>query len=80
MDRDYYGVFYCGGGRDVPPQLVSRHWTYDGAMKAYRRRNRHLFDKKWAERHGMLNAFTFDRVFRVEGGIIDNTFDFGSGY
>ncbi len=69
--RDYYGVFYCGGGSIVPPVLISKHWTLNGAIKAFRRRNRHMYDHNWAEKHGLLYAGTFDKILKVSDGIFD---------
>ena len=63
--RPYYGVFYTGGGRDVLPELISRHWTLSGAERAYRRRNWWLFQRDRARRAGLSNCSTFDAVFRV---------------
>lgn len=63
MAREYYGVFHCSGPY---PELVSKHWTLSGAQKAFRKRNRHLFDDAYAERHGYRNTGTFDKIFFVD--------------
>lgn len=63
MAREYYGVFHCSGPY---PELVSKHWTLSGAQKAFRSRNRHLFDRAYAERHGYQNTGTFDRIYFVD--------------
>ena len=57
-----YEVCYCGGPF---PETISEHRTLKGAQKAFRERNRHLFDRDYAQRMGMANAGTFDKVFLV---------------
>lgn len=62
MSREYYEVCYCGGPY---PEQISKHWTLSGAQKAFRKSNRHLFDRDYAQRMGMANAGTFDRIYFV---------------
>lgn len=62
MSREYYEVCYCGGPY---PEPVSKHWTLSGAQKSFRKRNRHLFDRAYAERHGYQSTGTFDRIYFV---------------
>ena len=57
-----YEVCYCGGPF---PETISEHRTLKGAQKAFRERNRHLFDRDYAQRMGMSNAGTFDRIYYV---------------
>ena len=48
--------------------VISRHRTMSCAERAFRKRNRHLFDKAYARRMGMANAGTFDEIVTVEDG------------
>jgi len=59
----HYEVFHCSGSY---PETVSEHQTLAGAQKAFRERNRWLFDRNYAQRMGMKNAGTFDRIYRVD--------------
>lgn len=45
--------------------VISRHRTLSGAQREYRRRNPHLFNRRWAEAHGYANAGTFDEIVEV---------------
>lgn len=59
----HYEVCHCSGPF---PETVSKHRTLAGAQKAFRERNRWLFDRGYAQRMGMSNAGTFDKVFYVD--------------
>lgn len=75
--RPYYGLFYDGNGRDVRPELISKHWTLAGAERAYRRRNWWIFQRDRARRAGLSNCSTFDAVYYVnEEGNIDKSRDY----
>ena len=43
------------------------------AIAAYRDRNTHLFDRDFAQRHGLSNAGTFDRIIKLDenGDVVD---------
>ena len=58
-----YEVCYCGGPY---PEMISEHRTLAGAKKVFRERNRWLFDEDYAQRMGMKNAGTFDRIYRID--------------
>ena len=58
----HYEVCHCSGPY---PETVSEHRTLAGAQKVFRARNRHLFDRAYAERHGYQNTGTFDRIYFV---------------
>ena len=60
----HYEVCHCSGPY---PETISEHKTLAGAQKAFRARNRWLFDEDYAQRMGMKNAGTFDKVFLVDG-------------
>ena len=47
-------------------EIISRHRTLSGAQRAYRRRNPHLFNRRWAEAHGYANTGTFDEIVEVD--------------
>ena len=59
----HYEVCHCSGPF---PETISQHRTLAGAQKAFRERNRWLFDRGYAQRMGMSNAGTFDKVFYVD--------------
>ena len=46
--------------------ILSKHRTLSGAERAFRKRNRHLFDRRYAERMGMLNTGTFDEIVTID--------------
>ena len=60
--REHYEVCHCSGPYH---ETVSEHRTLAGAQKAFRARNRHLFDRGYAQRMGMAKAGTFDRIYFV---------------
>lgn len=60
---EHYEVCHCSGPY---PETVSEHRTLAGAQKAFRTRNRHLFDRDYAQRMGMANTGTFDRIYHVD--------------
>ena len=60
---EQYEVCHCSGPY---PETVSKHRTLAGAQKAFRARNRHLFDRDYAQRMGMANTGTFDRIYHVD--------------
>ncbi len=64
MSREHYEVFHCSGPY---PETLSHPRTLAGAQKAFRKRNRPLFDSVYAERHGYQNTGTFDRFFVEDG-------------
>lgn len=70
-----YELINCSGGdpRYVEPYHISRHRTLSGALRAFRSRNRWLYDEKFAQRHGLTNASTFDRIIEIneDGDVID---------
>lgn len=75
MSRPFYGLFFDGNGSSVEPELVSRHWTFNGAMRAYKRRNPHIFRKNYAN-GAYENAGTFDKILYVdENGNFDRRRD-----
>jgi len=65
MSRPYYGVFFDGYGSQVAPSLLSKHWTLEGAKRAFKRRNPHLFNRGYCN-GAYRNAGTFDRIFYVD--------------
>ena len=65
MARPYYGVFFDGYGKEVSPDLISKHWTFEGAMRAFKRRNPHLFRKSYCS-NAYSNAGTFDKILYVD--------------
>lgn len=55
-------------------EIISRHRTLSGALRSYRRRNPHLFNRKWAQAHGYANTGTFDEIVEVnKQGLYVNT-------
>jgi hypothetical protein len=52
-------------GPQVSPSVISRHRSEAGAERALRARNPHLYDKRWAQRHGMSHSGTFDRIREI---------------
>jgi hypothetical protein len=46
--------------------VISSHRTLSGAQREYRRRNPHLFNRRWAEAHGYASAGTFDEIVEVD--------------
>ena len=81
MSRPYFGLFYTGAGRDVRPELISRHWTLSGAERAYRRRNWWLYNHDRAYQAGLSNCYTFDAVYYVnEEGEIDRRHDYAPDF
>ena len=59
----HYEVCHCSGPY---PETVSEHRTLAGAQKAFRARNRHLFDRDYAQRHGLTATGTFDKIYRQD--------------
>ena len=45
--------------------IISRHRTLRRAQEEYRRRNPHLFNRRWAEAHGYASTGTFDEIVEV---------------
>lgn len=45
--------------------IISKHRTLGKAYEAFRKRNRHIFDRSYAEQMGMLNAGTFDEIVKI---------------
>lgn len=69
----HYEVCHCTGPY---PETVSEHRSLAEAQKAFRARNRWLFDEDYAQRMGMSNAGTFDRIYFVnEDGEREEVFD-----
>jgi hypothetical protein len=62
MKKNYYEVCHYSGPY---PETISEHRTLEGARRAFRARNRWLFDEDYAQRMGMKNAGTFDKIFYV---------------
>lgn len=65
MPRPFYGLFFDGNGSSVEPELISRHWTFNGAMRAYKRRNPHIFNRNYCS-DAYENAGTFDKILYVD--------------
>jgi len=61
--RQHFELCYCGGPH---PEIISIHWTLNGVQKAFRKRNPHIFDRDYAQRMGMANTGTFDRIYFVD--------------
>ena len=53
-------------GNSHEPQVISRHKSLNAAERAMRRRNPHLYSRRWAEQHGMQDTGTFDRISEIE--------------
>ena len=53
-------------GFEVWGTIISRHRTQAGAEKAFKRRNRHLFDRPYAQLMGLLYAGTFDEIVEID--------------
>jgi|GEM_PF-7121682 len=66
--KNGFAVCFCHNYPQVDPEIMSYHRTFSGAERAFRRRNRHLYDRRFAEQHGMQNTGTFDRIMRLENG------------
>ena len=47
-------------------EIISRHRTLSGAQRAFRRRNPHLFNRRWAQAHGYGGTGTFDEIVEVD--------------
>lgn len=65
-----YQVINCSGGdpREVDYYIISNHRTLSGANRSFRRNNRWLYDRRFAQQHGLQNAGTFDRIIQLENG------------
>lgn len=50
--------------------LISRHYKFERAKQAFRKRNRWLFDKNYARRVGMLHNGTFDEIVMLDSDIV----------
>jgi len=75
MARPFYGVFFDGNGSSVEPILISKHWTFNGAMRSYKRRNPHLFRKNYCD-GAYENTGSFDKILYVdENGNFDRNRD-----
>ena len=59
----HYEVCHCSGPY---PETISEHRSLAGAQKAFRARNRHLFDREYAQRHGLSTTGTFDKIYRQD--------------
>ena len=70
-----YEIINCSGGdpRYVEPYHLGTYKNLSDAIAAYRERNTHLFDRDFAQRHGLSNAGTFDRIIRLDedGDVVD---------
>lgn len=55
-----YEVCWCG---DAYPVTVAKCDTYAEAVEEFKARNRHIFDHSYAQRHGLANTGTFDKIY-----------------
>ena len=60
-----YEVCWCG---DAHPVTVAQCDTYEEAVAEFKARNRHIFDRAYAQRHGLTTTGTFDKIYRYEDG------------
>lgn len=58
-----YEVCWCG---DAHPVTVAQCDTYEEARLEFKTRNRHLFDREYAQRHGLSMTGTFDKIYRQD--------------
>lgn len=58
MER--YEVCWCG---DAHPVTVAKCDSYAEAVEEFKARNRHIFDRSYAQRHGLANTGTFDKIY-----------------
>lgn len=58
-----YEVCWCG---DAHPVTVAKCDTYEEAVREFKDRNRHLFDRTYAQRHGLTTTGTFDKIYRQD--------------
>lgn len=63
MSRPCYCVVHNDGNYT---DVLSRHWTLSGAQRAFRSRNRHIYDPAYADRMGLRNAGTFDEIWHYD--------------
>ncbi len=55
-----YEVCWCG---DAYPVTVAKCDTYAEAVEEFKARNRHIFDRSYAQKHGLANTGTFDKIY-----------------
>ena len=55
-----YEVCWCG---DAVPVTVAKCGTLEEAMEEFKARNRHNFDRSYAQKHGLANTGTFDKIY-----------------
>ena len=55
-----YEVCWCG---DAYPVTVAKCDTYAEAVEEFKARNRHIFDRSYAQRHGLATTGTFDKIY-----------------
>ena len=55
-----YEVCWCG---DAYPVTVAKCDTYAEAVEEFKTRNRHIFDRSYAQKHGLANTGTFDKIY-----------------
>ena len=48
------------------PVTVAKCDTYEEAVREFKDRNRHLFDRTYAQRHGLTTTGTFDKIYRQD--------------
>lgn len=63
-----FQLINCEGGTEV---VISTHELKVDAQRAFRERNPHLFDKKYAQDNNMVNVGTFDMIFDVQGDFVN---------
>jgi len=68
MLKNGYAVCHDDNPGQIPPSIISSHRVLARAQAAFRRRNRHLFDSRFAQQHGMQNAGSFDVILELQDG------------
>lgn len=58
-----YEVCWCG---DAVPVTVAKCDTYEEAVAEFKERNRHIFDRAYAQKHGLTTTGTFDKIYRQD--------------
>lgn len=61
-----YAVVFWHDRNNRIYDVLSTHRTLSGAERQFRRNNPWLFNKRWAERHGMHHCGTFEEVVELD--------------